>query len=209
MAKRNDRPPFFVSPDDPPARRRILVEGLRLFTEKGICETTVRDIAAATGFTNPALYRHFESKEALASFLIERCYGRLAHAVGQALDDARPGPESMRAFVEAMLSFYAESPPAVLFISDNIRRFWPHLPRELREFTVGDTVRQILLQGRVEKTNDDLDARVATIVGAFQQVYRMLYLELMDGPPERWVDPLTATFVSLMPTDSGNTARAK
>ena len=39
---------------------------LRLFVAKGITETTVRDIGAAVGVTDAALYRHFSSKEELA-----------------------------------------------------------------------------------------------------------------------------------------------
>jgi hypothetical protein len=132
----------------------------------------------------------------------------MAHAVRNALYDAPPGPESMRAFVQAMLGLYVESPSAVLFVSDNIRRFWPDLPKDLRRFTVGDTVRRILTQSDSQEANDDLDARVATIVGAFQQVYRMLYLELIEGPPERWVDPLTNSFLALMETDSDRTAQS-
>ncbi len=55
--------------------------------------------------------------------------------------------ESMRAFVTAMLRLYAESPPALLFLSDNIRRFWPELPAKLRRFTLVKVAREILAPG--------------------------------------------------------------
>ena len=66
--------PFYVSEDDAPAKRRILVAALALFVRDGLCETSVRDIAKASGFTNPALFKHFRSKDDLARYLFERCY---------------------------------------------------------------------------------------------------------------------------------------
>ena len=208
MSRRSPKLPFFVSAEDPPARQQILIEGLRLFTEKGLCETTVRDIADATGYTNPALYRHFEGKDALASFLFRRCYERMIADVQKALSLAASGQESMRAFVSAMLQLYAESPPALLFISDNIRRFWPGVPPRMRRVTLLMFVREILAPGVRAGTVDEVEIRAATVVGALQQVFRMLYLELIDGPPDRWVEPLTNTLVALMQTDVDPSARS-
>mgnify|MGYP002713108598 CR=1 FL=1 len=191
-------PPFFVSADDAPARQRILIEGLRLFAERGLSETTVRDIGAATGFTNPALYRHFKGKEALAEFLFERCYGRMVAVVGNALEDSPRGPEAMRAFVAAMLRLYAESPPAMLFVSDNLRRFWPTVSPTMRRFTLVSVVRKILSPKARPGADDDAEVRVATVIGAIQQVFRMLYLGGLEGPPDRWIAPLTKTLVTLI-----------
>ena len=66
---------------DAPAKRRILVTALELFVRDGLCETSVRDIAKASGFTNPALFKHFKSKDDLARYLFERCYLELADLV--------------------------------------------------------------------------------------------------------------------------------
>lgn len=207
MAKRATDLPFFVSADDSPARQRILIEGLRLFAEKGLHETTVRDISGATGFTNPALYRHFKGKDALASFLFERCYERMVAAIRNALDEAPPGPERMRAFLGAMVHLYSECPPALLYVSDNLRRFWPFVPPRLREFTLVGVVRQILAPGAVPGAADDVEARVCIVIGAIQQLFRMLYLEGLDGPPERWVAPLADTLAALVePHVSGGTS---
>src|SRR5215470_7814151 len=72
---------FLLLDADPPSKREILRWALHLFVRDGLCETSIRDIAEASGFTNPALYKFFASKEALALHLFERCYLRLITTV--------------------------------------------------------------------------------------------------------------------------------
>ena len=43
----------------------ILRKALRLFLERGYDETSLNDIAGAVGVSKPAIYHHFESKDAL------------------------------------------------------------------------------------------------------------------------------------------------
>ena len=82
-------PPFYIGEDDPPAKREILRAALKLFSEQGLATTSIRDIADESGYTNPALYKHFESKEALAQHLFDVCHrrvwGRLNAAVAVSL----------------------------------------------------------------------------------------------------------------------------
>ena len=59
-------------------RHRIESAAVRLFVEKGVTETTVRDIAQAVGISEGALYRHFVSKEQLVWLLFERHYVEFA-----------------------------------------------------------------------------------------------------------------------------------
>ena len=44
---------------------RIEAAALQLFVDKGVAETSIRDIAAAVGFSDGALYRHYASKDEL------------------------------------------------------------------------------------------------------------------------------------------------
>ena len=58
----------------PDTRDRIEQAAVRLFVEKGVAETTVKDIARAVGLSEGALYRHFESKDELVWKAFERHY---------------------------------------------------------------------------------------------------------------------------------------
>jgi AcrR family transcriptional regulator len=58
---------------DPRTRPALLRAARSLFYARGLAATGVDDIAAASGLTKPTLYRHFASKEALATaYLAER-----------------------------------------------------------------------------------------------------------------------------------------
>jgi AcrR family transcriptional regulator len=65
-------------------KAKIENEALRLFAEKGVAGTSVRDIAAAVGVAEAALYRHFPSKDALSRSLFLEGYARLAADVVEA-----------------------------------------------------------------------------------------------------------------------------
>jgi AcrR family transcriptional regulator len=75
-------------------RARILEAASKLLMERGYARTTVREIAAEVGISNPSLYHHFASKgEILAELLAEplaRVEEALARAAGlRGVDRAR------------------------------------------------------------------------------------------------------------------------
>ncbi|HEX6324007.1 MAG TPA: TetR/AcrR family transcriptional regulator [Vicinamibacterales bacterium] len=80
-------------------RERIERAATRLFVEKGVAETSVRDIAQAVELSEGALYRHFASKEDLVWRIFEAHYLAFAERL-QALADAE---RTVRAKLEAMI----------------------------------------------------------------------------------------------------------
>ena len=59
-------------------RDRIEKAAIRLFVDKGVTETSVRDIARAVDISEGALYRHFVSKDELVWAVFERHYVEFA-----------------------------------------------------------------------------------------------------------------------------------
>jgi len=59
-------------------RQRIEDAATRLFVDRGITETSVRDITRAVGISEGALYRHFESKDDLVWQTFEQNYTSFA-----------------------------------------------------------------------------------------------------------------------------------
>ena len=75
---------------------------LRLFVEKGITETTIKDIASIAGIAEGTMYRHYASKEKLAWDLFAENY----MAVGRDLHSIRTKEGTSRARLEAMIRHF-------------------------------------------------------------------------------------------------------
>ena len=150
-----------MAEDDAPAKRRILETALELFVRDGLCETSVRDIAKASGFTNPALFKHFKSKDALARYLFERCYLELAELVSTAIASGRTFEARQRAIIDAYLAALDRDSNSVLYVQDWLRYFWPQMPDRVRRHTIVGDLRRLLESGRAEgRVTRDLDLDV-------------------------------------------------
>ena len=57
---------------------QILSEATRLFSEDGFDKVTIKDLAEACGITEPALYRHFPSKEAIYDAVLDSIEQRMS-----------------------------------------------------------------------------------------------------------------------------------
>ena len=139
--------PFYVSEEDAPAKRKILVTALALFVRDGLCETSVRDIARASGFTNPALFKHFRSKDDLARYLFERCYLELAELVSNAIASGATFAAKQRAVIDAYLAALDRDANSVLYVQDGLRHFWPKMPDRVRRHSIVGDVRRLLENG--------------------------------------------------------------
>ena len=107
-------------------KERILQTALELFAHKGYEAVSVSDIARALGLTKGALYRHFESKQAIFDGILARMERQDAR---EARDHDLPegpaetdGPayeqataEDIVAFSKAMFRYWTEDPFAAPF----------------------------------------------------------------------------------------------
>ena len=82
-------------------RGEILDAALAVFGEKGYESGTMREIAKRIGVTEPALYRHYESKEAILSDIVATAGDRISTEVrrGLARIDGENIAESLHALV--------------------------------------------------------------------------------------------------------------
>jgi AcrR family transcriptional regulator len=59
-------------PGEIPTRQRIFEASIDLFAENGYDRTSIRDIAKAVGITESAVYRHYDSKDAILESIFDR-----------------------------------------------------------------------------------------------------------------------------------------
>jgi len=187
--------PFYVSEGDAPAKRRILMAALALFVRDGLCETSVRDIAKASGFTNPALFKHFRSKDDLARYLFERCYLELEELVAAAIASRATFALKQRAVIEAYLAALDRDADSVLYVQDGLRHFWPQMPDSVRRHSIVGDLRRLLELGRAEgHVTDGIDIELLTTawIGTLQQFARFRYFGEFKHPTRALTDALDA-----------------
>ena len=163
---------------DPPSKRMLLQAALGLFAKKGIHAVTVREIADSAGYTNPALFKFFASKDALALHLFESCYTRLFDDLSEAAGPALAFPDRLRAILGVFFAQIEGEVEAFLFVQDHLRELWPHASKETRKRSILGLIRATLQQGvREGKVNGaiHIDLLVAAIAGTLGQFARMYY----------------------------------
>jgi AcrR family transcriptional regulator len=113
----------------PSRREQILDTAARLFAERGFHGVSVVELGAACGISGPALYKHFESKNAmLAEMLVEISEELLR--VGR---ERSTTAGSARAALEALVAWHVDFALAhkpLIVLQD---RDWASLPVEARE----------------------------------------------------------------------------
>lgn len=176
-------PVSYIDDTDALGKRAILKAALTLFVEGGIDSTSVRDIGVKAGLTNPALFKHFSSKEGLALYLFERILRHLRATLP--LIDSSPFESQLRRTLAVYLTLFDQDLNAALYFQENLRRLWPRLPEELRSQSLIAHFRSLLQVGReqeVVSTEDDPRLHVALVSGFLGQFARQLYFQEIQGP---------------------------
>ncbi len=176
------------------AKTKKLIErtALRLFVEKGISETTIRDIASTAGIAEGTMYRHFVSKEELAWTLFEE---NLAAYVRE-LDRLQQEHLTVRRKLEAMIRFtcalfdsdrhlYAY---LVLYLHGQHRRVTPDMPHP--ELLVRNVIADGMERGEIPEGDPDVSA--AMVVG----IVRQMAVSILYGRLDRTLASVADTLVA-------------
>jgi AcrR family transcriptional regulator len=110
-------------------REQILEVAARLFAERGFHGVSVGDIGKAVGVSGPALYKHFDSKDAVLAEMLVAISERLL-AEGQERVSAAGDPAgALAALVDWHVDF-ALAQPSLIVVQE---RDWQSLPAQARE----------------------------------------------------------------------------
>lgn len=99
-----------VETAEDPKRRRILDAARRVFERDGLDGASLRGIAKEAGYTAPALYFHFDSKEGIYAAVLSESLDRLNRAVAASVDPDAPAADRLRAAALGFFRFYADNP---------------------------------------------------------------------------------------------------
>lgn len=194
-------PPFYIREDDPPAKRQVLRAAMQLFSERGFAGTSIRDIARESGYTNPALYKHFASKEELALHLFETCHRRMWARCNAAVVSAKNFDEKLEGFIGEWLELVDQHPEVVAFLSDSARVLWPKAGPTVRRHTMIALARSLMSRApqlRRGRSAVNLDVAAASLQGTLAELTRMIQVGVVPGPAVRWKGELVTFFSRLL-----------
>jgi AcrR family transcriptional regulator len=188
-------------------RRQIIAEAIRCFAAKGFRGTTIRELAGAVGLTEAALYRYFESKEALYQAIIDEKIAAPSpltevEEAARAGDDRAVFTGLARSFLESI-----ESDPSFLRIllytgledHELAASFFDQRIRRLREFVAGYIERRIR-EGAFRAVDPKICARAFLGMVVDYQIVRHVFhqKDVYPAGPEEVAETFVTIFLDGM-----------
>lgn len=187
--------------DSEATRRAALDAAQRLFAEKGFAGTSMREIASASGVSQPLIHYHFGNKEGLYRALKERWMKESRRKILPTLEGSPDGPVDLSGVVRATYEFVSGNEDLMRLVA------WSHLEREStpwpgeEELTRALTrhIQQHLCDLRPEKRIDPLIATIMleALILHWSQ-HRRYFAGLFDEPLEnvthRYLDEVARLF---------------
>jgi AcrR family transcriptional regulator len=193
--------PFYIREEDPPAKREILRAAMKLFSKGGLAATSIRDIADESGYTNPALYKHFAGKEELALHLFEVSHRRLWTRCTASMASAQDFEGKVEAYVIQWLELADEYPEVLAFLSDSARVLWPKASATVRQQTMISLAQSLVAEARQSRrraSQVNFSLAAASLQGTLAELTRMIQVGVVEGPAMRWKADLVALFKRIM-----------
>lgn len=110
-------------------REQIIAVAAELFAERGFHGVSIAELGAACGFSGPAIYRHFRSKDAVLAAMLVTISERLLDVGRERVAAVGTPAEALEALV-AWHTDFALDHPALIVVQD---RDWSSLSHEARE----------------------------------------------------------------------------
>ncbi len=110
-------------------REQILAIAAELFAQKGFHGVSIAELGAACGFSGPALYRHFRSKDAVLAEMLVSISDELLRVGRERARQAADAAAALTELIDWHVTFALDH-QALIVVQD---RDWAALPLEARE----------------------------------------------------------------------------
>ncbi len=113
-------------------QQEIIDSALEIIAEKGIENFTIKNLAKARGVSEPALYRHFESKENILILIISQYRNSVFDLFDQLIDSEIPSHKKIESFyIETIHRFSNKPSLSTILFSDELFRHNKRLSKEV------------------------------------------------------------------------------
>lgn len=171
---------------------RIEAVAIQLFASKGVRETTIKDIAAAAGLSEGALYRHFTSKDDLVWRAFEHRYVALAFRLKTAAEAATTARARLGAMIREIALAHDDDPALFHFLvfvqHGQLERLAADTPTPVT--VVHDVLATAIAQGDLPA--QDVNLATALVFGLVLQPMTFAAYGRLPGPQAAYADRLEA-----------------
>lgn len=189
------------SRDSEATRSTTLGAAQRLFSTKGFAGTTMREIASASGISQPLIHYHFGSKEGLYSAVKERLMRAALYSILPVFTEARDTSVSPSILIRAFYGFLSNNEDLMRLIAwDHLEGKYTPWPGEA-ELTrlVAERIRPLLADHPAGK---DFDPFLSTIMMGALVLYWSQYSRYYGGyfnvplptATDRYLDQIAGLF---------------
>ncbi|NWG93138.1 MAG: TetR/AcrR family transcriptional regulator [Parvularculaceae bacterium] len=178
-------------------KARIERAALDLFVANGVDAATTREIAKAAGVSEGAIYRHFDSKDALAAAMFLSIHEKLAALVRAAARDKQGIADQTAAVVNAYCRTADADFPLFTFHLLYTHRFLP-TPEGVDDpvTAVEDIIAAAVKRREIAKAAPALVAGMA--LGVVLQTALQIHYGRLEGPLSRHAGDLAAAALAVM-----------
>jgi AcrR family transcriptional regulator len=179
-------------------RSRIERAALKNFVEKGIAETSIRDIADEARISLGAMYNHFESKEELAWQLFIAGWNDIGDEMRRRARVHSRVAQKMLSMIEYVFQRFDEDWLLVTYVFRSRHQYLIRLPATrgnpytVFRLVIADAMR------RGEIPQGDLELKTSLVVGAIIQVVDSRILSRLKGPLSDSALPTAASCVRML-----------
>jgi len=149
-------------------QREIIEVAVDLIASKGIQGLTIKNLSKTIGITEPAIYRHFESKTAILMALLDN-FREMAEMLSGLMDTFQGSAAEKIGFMfTKMLGLFSETPSMVSVVfSEEIFKNDELLKNKIVEILNlhAQTIEKIIRQGQLENNvRQDIDEKSLTLL---------------------------------------------
>ena len=155
-------------------QKDILKAAFNLIANQGIQELTIKNLANAVGVSEPALYRHFESKASILSAVVDEIVAIRNEAWHDTVKESKPAVECLKSiFLRQAQSFESLPSLVIILFPDMLFKQDPVLLERIRSMVkeTGDRIKKLLDAGIDEGSfKQDLDSKAVSLmlIGGFR-----------------------------------------
>ena len=149
-------------------QKQIIDESIKIIDKKGIQGLTIKNLSKAIGISEPGIYRHFESKTAILTTILDN-FKEMALGLAGIMETYNTSAiEKMKFMFTQLFEVFSENPSTVSVIfSEEIFKNEEILKKEITKILNlnTQTIENIISQGQKENgVRSDIDASSLTLL---------------------------------------------